>query len=227
MLNLKSLWMYCPNTFEPEHMNVNKGSKNFAWSSSMEINISKGLVNLTFAYPSILTVSIYDGCLGIAAAMVCWVEQQRPGKEVKNFLIVFMRELLECVEPGPNGVLCEGCRLSPTLSFLLSLFFSLSLYFFLFSFSFFISLSFFLFFSPLFFFKQAKADTFLKQGYSFGWLELVAWRYAISPTLGLLCESQVCNVGVSFWVCSHSKEHQSVQLMQSLCSRASYIPYSS
>ena len=33
--------------------------------------MSKGLVNLTFSYPSILTVSIYDGRLGIAAAMAC------------------------------------------------------------------------------------------------------------------------------------------------------------
>ena len=33
--------------------------------------MSKGLVNLTFSYPSILTVSIYDGCLGIVAAMAC------------------------------------------------------------------------------------------------------------------------------------------------------------
>ena len=152
------------------------------------------------------------------------VEWGSKGLERKRsiFLIVCMRELLECVEPGPDGVLCEGCRLSPTLSFFLSLFRFLCLYFFLFSFFyFFISLS---FFSPLFFFKQARADTLLKQGYSFGWLELEAWRYAISPTLGLLCESQVCNVGVSFWVYFHSKEHQSVQLMQSLCSQASYVP---
>jgi len=51
------------------------------------------------------------------------------------FLIVCVRELLECVEPGPDGVLCEGCRLSPTLSFFLSLFrfLSLSLFSFLFS----------------------------------------------------------------------------------------------
>ena len=139
-----------------------QGSNAFAWSSSMEINMSKGLVNLTFAYPSILTISIYDGCLGIAAAMVCWVEQQRPGKEVKNFLIVFMREL-----PWVCGARTEWSfvwRL-PTLShsFLppFSLFFSL--YFFLFSFFFFLYLSlFYIFFSPLFFFKQAKADTFLK-----------------------------------------------------------------
>ena len=48
--------------------------------------MSKGLVNLTFAYPSILTVSIYDGCLGIAAVMVCSVGQQRPRKEVRHFL---------------------------------------------------------------------------------------------------------------------------------------------
>ena len=85
----------------------------------------------------------------------------------------------------------------------------------------------FLFYFSLYFFKQARADTFLKQGYSFGWLELEAWRYAISPKLGLLCESQVWNVGVSFWVYFHSKEHQSVQLMQSLCFRASYAPCSS
>ena len=100
-----------------------------------------------------------------------------------------------------------------------SLSFFLSLFFFFF---YFLYLS--LFFTSLFF-KQARADTFLKQGYSFGWLELEAWRYAISPTLGFLCESQVCNVGVSFWVYFHSKEHQSVQLMQSLCSQASYVPW--
>ena len=125
---------------------------------------------------------------------------------------------------GPDGVLCEGCQLSPTHSFFLSLFLFLSLYFFHY---FFFSLFSLFYFHLSFFFKQARADTFLKQGYSFGWLELIAWRYAISPTLGLLRESQVCNVGVSFWVCSHSKEHQSVQLMQSLCSRASYVPCSS
>ena len=70
------------------------------------------------------------------------------------------------------------------------------------------------FFSFFFFFsKQAKANTFLKQGYSFGWLELAARCSAISPTLGLLCKSQVCNFGISFQVCSNSKEHHSVQLM--------------
>jgi hypothetical protein len=100
------------------------------------------------------------------------VEWGSKGLERKRsiFLIVCVRELLECVEPGPDGVLCEGCQLSPTHSFFLSLFLFLSLYFFHY---FFFSL-FSLFFSPLFFFKQARADTFLKQGYSFGWLELVA-----------------------------------------------------
>ena len=102
---------------------------------------------------------------------------------------------------------------SLTLSFFFSLFFSL----------FFIYLSHYYFFS---FFEQARLDT-LKKGYSFGWLELAARRSVISPTLGLLCESQVCNAGVSFWVCSNSKEYQSVQLMQSSCSRASYVPCSS
>ena len=48
--------------------------------------MSKGLVNLTFACPSIVTASIYDGCLGIAAVMVCSVGQQRPVKEAKHFL---------------------------------------------------------------------------------------------------------------------------------------------
>ena len=217
MLNLKSLWMYCTNTSKPEHMNVNKGSKNFAWSSSMEISTSKGLVNLTFAYPGILTVSIYDGCLGIAAVMACWVEQQRPGKEVKHFLDC-MRAWAACV-CGARTKWSFVWRL-PALShsFLLPFFLFLSLYFFFFSLFFFyiffyISLLFFFFFTS--FFMQARTEIFLKQEYSFGWLELAAWRYAISPTLVLLCESQVCNVEVLFWVCSHSKEHQSVQLMQS------------
>jgi len=208
-----------------------QGSNAFAWSSSMEINMSKGLVNLTFAYPSILTVSIYDGCLEIATAMACWVEQRRLGKEVKHFL--------DCMRAWAAWVcgartewsfvwrllaLSHSFLLPFSLSFSLSLFY-LFFYFLYFSFTFlYLSLPFFCHHS---FFKQAKADTFLKQGYSFGWLELAVWRYVISLTLGLLCESQVCNAGVSFWVCSHSKEYQSVQLMQCLCSWASYVPCSS
>ena len=197
-----------------------QGSKTFAWSSSMEINMSKGLVNLTFAYPSILTVSIYDGCLLIAAVMVCSVGQQRPGKEAKHFLDS-MRAWAAWVCGARTGWSFMWRLSTLSHSFLLpfSLSFSLSLFFLFF---YFLYLS--LFFTSLFF-KQARADTFLKQGYSFGWLELEAWRYAISPTLGLLCESQVCNVGVSFWVYFHSKEHQSVQLMQSLCSQTSYVPW--
>ena len=152
MLNLKSLWMYCTNTSKPEHMNVNKESKNFAWSSSMEINMSKGLVNLTFVYLSILTVSIYDGCLGIAAAMACWVEQQRLGKEVKHFLDC-MRAWAAWVCGAKTGwsFMWRLPALFPSFLLPFSLSFSLSL-FFLFSFSFFISLSFFSFFSPLLFF---------------------------------------------------------------------------
>ena len=122
--------------------------------------------------------------------------------------MICLRELLECVEPWLSH------------SFLLpfSLFFSLPLFFLFFSIS---------PFSLSLFFKQDRADTFLKQGYSFGWLKLAARCLAISPTLGLLCKSQVCNFGVSFRVCSNSKEHHSVQLMQSSCSRASYVPCSS
>ena len=155
----------------------------FASSIHLETNMSKGLVNLTFAYPSILTISMYDGCLGIAVAMECWVGQQRPGKEAKHFLDCAWAAWVCGDRTGWSFM--WRLWLSPTLSFFLS----------------------------LFFFKQARADTFLKEGYSFGWLKLETWCYAISPTLGLFCESQVCNVGVSFWVCSHSKEHQSVQLM--------------
>ena len=148
-------------------------------------------------------------------------------KEVKHFLDC-MHAWAACV-CGARTEWSFVWRL-PTLShsFLppFSLFFSL--YFFLFSFFFFLYLSlFYIFFSPLFFFKQAKADTFLKQGYSFGWLELVAWRYAISPTLGLLCESQVCNVETSFRVFSNSEEHQIVQMMQPTCSQASCVSGSS
>jgi hypothetical protein len=39
-------------------------------------------------------------------------------------------------------------------------------------------------------------------------MELVVRFSPSSPTLGLLCESQVCDIGVSIWVCSISKEHQ-------------------
>ena len=152
--------------------------------------------------------------------MACWVEQRRPEKEVKHFL--------DCMSAwaawvcGARSGWSYMCRL-PALSHSFLLPFSLFIFLFSLFFIFYISV-FFLFFHLSFCFKQARADTFLKQGYSFGWLELEAWRYAISPTLGLLCESQVCNVGVSFWVYFHSKEHQSVQLMQSLCSQASYVP---
>ena len=59
---------------------------------------------------------------------------------------------------------------SSLLSFIFSLFI---FFFFLYFLFFYISLLFFFFFTSLFF-KQARADTFLKQGYSFGWLELEA-----------------------------------------------------
>ena len=122
-------------------------SKTFAWSSSKEINMSKGLVNLTFSYPSILTVSIYDGCLGIAAAMACWVGQQRPGKEARHFLDC-MRVWAAWVCGARTGWSFMWRLPAVSHSFLLpfSLSFSLSLFFFIFLF-FYISP----FFSPLFF----------------------------------------------------------------------------
>jgi len=129
-----------------------QGIKTFVWSSSMEIKMSKGLVNLTFAYPSILTVSIYDGCLLIAAVMVCSVGQQRPGKEAKHFL--------DCMHAWAAWV-CGArtgwsfmWRLSAlSHSFLLpfSLLFSLSLFFFSLFLFFYISLLFFFFFYLSFF----------------------------------------------------------------------------
>ena len=83
----------------------------------------------------------------------------------------------------------------PSIYFIkfLSLLKNLSLFFFSIFFIFYLSLIFF-----FFFFKQARTDTFLKQGYSFGWLELEAWRYAISPTLELLCESKCAMSGSPF-----------------------------
>jgi len=99
------------------------------------------------------------------------VEWGSKGLERKRsiFLIVCVHELLECVEPGPDGVLCEGCGSLPLFpSSFLSFVFSLFIFFY-----FFIFLYLSLFFTSLFF-KQARADTFLKQGYSFGWLELEA-----------------------------------------------------
>ena len=144
----------CIQTRAYEHR---QGSKTFAWSSSMEINMSKGLVNLTFAYPSILTVSIYDGCLGIAAAMACWVGQQRPGKEAKHFI--------DCMHVWAAWVCGARTEWSfvwrlpaPSHSLLLpfSLSFSLSLFFYFLFLFFFISLSFFSFFFTSIFFQASQ-----------------------------------------------------------------------
>ena len=54
MLNLKSIWMYRTNTSKLANEGIQR-KQEFAWSSSMKINMSKGLVNNTFAYQSILT----------------------------------------------------------------------------------------------------------------------------------------------------------------------------
>jgi len=149
----------------------------------------------------------------------CWSEWSSKGLERKR------SRVLDCLCAWAAWV-CGAMALPHSFLLPFSLFlFSLFLFFlFCYLSPFFLS---FPLFSPLFFFELARPDTFLKQGYSFGWLELAARRSVISPTLGLLCESQVCNVGVSFRVCSNSEEHQSVQLMQTSCSRASYVPRSS
>ena len=79
---------------------------------------------------------------------------------------------MSCLSVWSHGSLSHTLFPSSFLSF-----FSLSLFSFYNFFLFFISLLIFsLFFFSLFsfFFKQAKANTFLKQGYSFGWLELDA-----------------------------------------------------
>ena len=146
-----------------------------------------------------------------------WVEQQKFGKEEE--------QPLDCLCAWAAWE-CGAMALSLSHSFLLpfSLFFLFIIFFSFLSLSLFFLSSFFL--SSLFF-KQAKANTFLKQGYSFGWLKLAARRSAISPTLAILYESQECNVGVSFRVCSNTKKHQSVPLMWPQCSRASCVPKSS
>jgi len=58
MLNLKSMWKYLKNTPKPEQKNKNKGSMILQAEFIWEINMGKGLVNLTFAHPSKLTASI-------------------------------------------------------------------------------------------------------------------------------------------------------------------------
>ena len=70
MLNLKSLWKYLENTPKPEQTNANKGSMNFFKLCSFG-DKHKGLVNITFAYLSILTANMKDGFLGIVAIMAC------------------------------------------------------------------------------------------------------------------------------------------------------------
>ena len=114
--------------------------------------------------------------------MACWVSSEGLERKWSIFLIVCVRELLECVEPRLDGVLCEGCRLSPTLSFFLSLFLFLSLYFFIFFFYiyFFISLSFFSSFFHLSFFssKPGLTPSWNKNTPLDGWnLQCDAMRY--------------------------------------------------
>ena len=129
-----------------------------------------------------------------------------------GFLIVCVHELLECVEPW----------LSLTLSFFLSLFSSFLSFFLS---SFFISLPFFL--SFFLFFEQARSDTFLKQGYSFGCLELCSETLSDFPhTWTFVWKSSVQCRGFLSSVFQLRRD-QSVQLMQTSCSRASYVPRSS
>ena len=107
----------------------------------------------------------------------------------------------------------------------LSFFFSLFIFFF--SLFIFLYLSPFFLFFHLYFFKQAKADTFLKQGYSFGWLELVAWHYAISPNLDLCVKVKFVMSGSPFECVPTPKSIKVFSWCSPLCSQASYVPYSS
>ena len=51
MLNLKSLWMHLAKIHPNQSIQkINKGSMNFAWSSYMEIWMSKGLVKPEYTY---------------------------------------------------------------------------------------------------------------------------------------------------------------------------------
>ena len=152
------------------------------------------------------------------------VEQWRPGNEEMQPLDCLC--LLAAWVCGARTGWSFMCRL-PALShsFLLpfSLSFSLSL-FFLFSFSFFISLSFFSFFLPLFFSsKPGLTPSWNKDTPLDGWnLKHDAMRFP--PHLDFVWKSSVQCRGLLLSV-FHSKEHQSVQLMQSLCSQASYVPW--
>ena len=167
-------------------MNIDKGSKNFASSSSMEINMSKGLVNLTFAYRSILIArwmsrnccsdGVWYSCL-VCGNNVPW----RPDPLAKCSMIIDAMYVSLCAceqvpiwveqqrlgkeEEQPLDCLCAWAAwvcgaMALSHSFLLpfSLFF-LSLCFFCISLLVFLFFLFFL--SHSFFFKQARADIFL------------------------------------------------------------------
>ena len=153
MLNLKSLWMYRTNTSKPEKTNVYKGRKNLHDQCSMKINMSKGLVNHTFAYQSILTARwMSRNCWRVILlpreweqcsleAWTIWLEHQRLGKEEE--------QPLDCLCAWAAWA-CGAMALSLSLSLSLfpSFFLSFSsLFFFFYNFSLFLSLSlFFLFF---------------------------------------------------------------------------------
>ena len=120
------------------------------------------------------------------------VEYQRLGKEEEQPLdyLHASASLSETLWSKGRMKFYVNIAASLTLSSSFSPFFIL-----FYLFPFFISL---FFSTSLFFFKQARTDTSFKPGYSFSCLEFAARRSAISPTLELLGESQVCNVGVSF-----------------------------
>ena len=160
------------------------------------------------------------------------VEQQRPRKEEDH--------PLDCICAWAGWVKLCGARTEwsfmwrlPSRSSLFpSSFLSFSLFFK--SLSFFLFLFLFFYLSPLFSFFLTSHFFSSKLGLTPSWnkdtpldgrnLQCDAQRFP--PHLDF-CVKVKCAIGVSFWVSSNSKEHQSVQLMQSSCSRASYVPCSS
>ena len=106
--------------------------------------------------------------------------------------------------------------------------FSLFFFFFFHPFSFFIID---IFFYLLFFYIYSKVELrsfFLHPKWPLVWMELCSEIFTPLPPHKVFCVKLKCAMsGVSLWVCSITKDHQSVYFMQLLCFRTSYVPCSS
>jgi hypothetical protein len=153
---------------------------------SLETNMSKGVGEqwVTFAYPSILTSNIcgFGFKVCCSGCVIACVPTQASSKARPH-------TRLSVYGPWALVVSSKGLEEQHSSSSSFSLY-----YLFIFSLS--------LFFLIHFLARQSWHHHFFNQDGLLVWMEHVARFAPSSPTLQLLCKSQVCSVRLSSWVCS-------------------------